>query len=476
MKPKITISSQILKISIAGVGIFLILTSLTAFKIIEQWLLDGFDNNLLTKARVLITLFEKDEDGFEFEFADEIMPEFSRTESPEYFQFWHQNGDNFEKSESLFDSELPYAEELVLNHRFEDIILPNGHRGRMVQIGFTPHLDDDFIAGDNLSSTENLVLVLAREKISLETLLRTIAIVFFLTIPSILLIIASIIRFAVIRGLKPLDEVNTQLSEINGHDLSKRIVIQSPAVDLEGVVSVLNQVLDRIQQSFQREQRFSSDVAHELKTPIAELMNMAEVAAKWPLKVNHEEFYIDALNSSKKLQLIVDSLLEMARCKTGGMQFAFTNIDLQCQINSILLKYEQSALEKDIVFDNNMKEDLQINTSELVLDMILSNLLSNAVEYSAVDSHIEIDQWLESDKVTLSISNQVRNLEIEDLPHMTESLWRKDQSRSSDNHIGLGLTLVQAYCEILELEMDIRLELKRLTVSISGFSPVKKHM
>jgi len=198
-------------------------------------------------------------------------------------------------------------------------------------------------------------------------------------------------------------------------------------------------------------------------------MNMAEVAARWPHKVNHEEFYVDALNSSKKLQLIVDSLLEMARYKNGNIQFEFNQIDLRNQITNVWLKHEQAAQAKRIAFDNMIAADLRITTSELALDMILTNLLSNAVEYSISGSHIIVQQHLQAETMTLCISNTAQNLEDDDLPHMTESLWRKDQSRSSEDHIGLGLTLVQAYCEILDLQMSMQMDGVQLQVSISGF-------
>lgn len=475
MRYKTTINSRILETSIFGVGIFLIFVGLTSFSAINRYLQDSFDSNLLTKAQVLVTLFEEKEDGYEFEFADEIMPEFSRSKNPEYFQFWHENGDHFEKSNSLFDTDLPYSEGLISSYQFGDLTLPNGKDGRMVQIGFTPHLDDDLIASDENRNVENLVLVLARDTISIAALIDTMALILLLTVPSILLVIAFIVRYAVRRGLKPLNEVNIQLSEIKGYDLSKRVEIKSTVADLEGVITVLNQVLDGIQQSFQREQRFSSDVAHELRTPIAELMNMAEVAAKWPQKVNHEEFYRDVLDSSKKLHLIVDSLLEMARCKAGNMNLDFSQIKIRYHLEDILLRYEQCAQKKRVFFENNIDENVEIYSSELALDMILSNLLSNTVEYSAIDSHIEINQRVEFGKVTLSITNQVENLDKDDLPHMTESMWRKDQSRSSDDHIGLGLTLVQAYCDMLNFKMNIQLEKNRLTVLIIGINLVKKN-
>lgn len=475
MRYKTTISTRILEISIFGVGIFLIFVGLTTFIAINRWLQDSFDSNLLAKAQVLVTLFEEKKDGYEFEFADEIMPEFSRSKNPEYFQFWHENGDHFEKSNSLFDTDLPYTESLASSYQFSDLTLPNGKSGRMVQIIFTPHLDDELIAGDGNRNVENLVLVLARDKISLVALINTMVLIFLITIPSILLVIAFIIRYAVSRGLRPLNEVNIQLSEINGYDLSKRVEIKSTVADLERVITVLNQVLDGIQKSFQREQRFSSDVAHELRTPIAELMSMAEVAAKWPQKVNHEEFYKDALDSSKKLHLIVDSLLEMARCKAGNMKLDFSKINFRHHLDDILVRYEQCAQKKRVFFENNIDENLEIYVSELALDMILSNLLSNTVEYSAIDSHVEINQRVELGKVTLSITNQVANLDKDDLPHMTESMWRKDQSRSSDDHIGLGLTLVQAYCDMLNFKMSIHLDKNHLTVLIIGINLVKKN-
>lgn len=463
-----TIKNRIIFTSLTGVGLILVMTGLVANWLIVRWLETGFDTNLLTKAQVLVTLFEEVEEGLEFVFADEFMPEFERPENPEYYQFWYSHGEIFEKSHSLILTDLPYSLSLSDAYAFQDLDLEDSKDGRMVQIHFVPQLAEELRTETRTASDQNMILVVARERQSLDLYILIVNATILFSIPAILLSIFFAIRYGVDSGLKPLEEIKAQIGKLDVNKLSQRVEVTTPVMDMESIVSALNQVLSRIEQSFKREQRFTSDAAHELRTPITELMNMAEVAKKWPGKVNHKEFYADVLASSMKMQLIVNSLLDLARCKNGQIKLQSTTLNLSDRIDDAWPLYCRLAEEKNIRFLLRGDRKIRINSSQVELDFVLSNIISNAVEYGDNDSTINASIMEDTDSVSISISNRTSSLEPEDIPHMFESLWRKDDSRNSERHIGMGLTIVQAFIELLDLEIEASLNGQTYSVVISG--------
>jgi signal transduction histidine kinase len=244
---------------------------------------------------------------------------------------------------------------------------------------------------------------------------------------------------------------------------------------MENVISTINDALDRISESFNRVQRFTSDAAHELRTPIAELMNMAEVAGKWPAKVDHEDFYKDVLESSQKMQLIVNSLLELARCKNGQIKLELVELDISECFSGCWNMYSRQAGEKNIQFRFSGGTSLKIVSSSTEFGLIISNLLSNAVEYGSEGSTVVASIQEDDGVVSVAISNMTNSLDAEDMPHIFDSLWRKDASRNSKVHIGMGLTITKAYVEALNLTINASLADQLYSVVISGLKPSKGH-
>lgn len=469
-----SIKRNIILTSLLWVGVILTISATTANWLIVSWLEDSFDNNLLVKAQVLLTLIEEDDEGLEFEFADEFMPEFERNESPEYFQFRFADGRVFESSNSLNGADMPFADISPRTQSFIDIRLSDGQYGRQLQLNFIPQLDEELRSETKTTSDEEMILLISRERETLDFLTLLVNLTLLFSIPVVLLFIYVAIRVATDRGLRPLEELKSQLENLHVNGLDAPITINTTVADMDSLVNVINQALERISDNFKREQRFTSDAAHELRTPIAELMNMAEVAIKWPKKVDQEDFYSDVLKSSEKMHLIVNSLFELARCKKLSSDFESTPINVAETLAQNWRKYSAQADGKSVRFEFLGDPNLQVSTSPVEFDLIVSNLLSNAVEYSVENSTVSAQLSMGDGAATLTIFNLTDKLDTKDIPHLFESLWRKDDSRSSESHIGMGLTIVKAYIEVLQLSISVSLTDKLYSVTVSGLSAANK--
>ena len=265
------------------------------------------------------------------------------------------------------------------------------------------------------------------------------------------------------RGLAPLEAIKQEVENLDSSDMSQRLLIGVPLLDLEKVVVALNDLLARIESGFEREKRFSVGAAHELKTPIAELMNMSEVFQRWPNSDEAPQFAADVLASAKRMQFIVESLLRLARGRLQAYnpETEGEDITLLSSVQKAIGLISKDAQARELSFDITGDSATAIFSSALDLDLMLSNVLGNAVAHADRGTTLAIVLAENS----LSITNAARTLTEDDLPMLFESLWRKDEARTSEFHVGLGLSIVQAYAERLGIELGVFLQNGEFTIT-----------
>jgi len=452
----------------------LVFVALLINVLVSIWLEHEFDEALEAKVNVLVTLMKDTPDGLDFDFADEFMPEFESTEQSEYFQIWLDDNSVFERSHSLGDDKnLPFQKITYPDYLYKDILLVDGRQGRMIQVVFLPQIPEDIDrTPEKLASQKLVTLVLAREREKLDLLLYSIHIITAVATIIILFFINYLVKFTVRKSLLPLHIIKKQIQKLDADNLKERLVVADPPYELQDVIKQFNYLLERLGTSFHREQRFSSDVAHELRTPIAELRSMSEVALKWPDDADlAKQFFSGVFESSVQMELLVNNLLALVRCEKGNVLLEPQTLELCELINISWNHYEHDAIEKHLHFNCSVSADVKIFISANEFEQIINNLISNAVSYSVDSSDVKF--YLESENnssdISLIISNIASDLEQSDLPLIFDRLWRKSQSRSSSEHSGLGLALVKAYAELLGLKITAELfDDKTFKVSIKN--------
>ena len=461
--PGRTIQRNITLRALGSVAAILVAAGVVANLVITNWLSAEFDKAMLTKAQVLVTLFEEDTFGMEFEFADEVMPEFGRIDDPEYFQFRTPEGENFERSTQLMGRDLPFFSEIGADVKYANTILPDGRPGRLLQMVFVPQLELELRTAERRVSQYVMVIGLARERVSLDH--RIFLVDLSLIVLGLLILISVYFALAQVisRGLAPLEAIKQEVENLDSSDMSQRLLIGVPLLDLEKVVVALNDLLARIESGFEREKRFSVGAAHELKTPIAELMNMSEVFQRWPNADEAPQFAADVLASAKRMQFIVESLLRLARGRLQAYnpETEGEEITLLSSVQKAIGLISKDAQARELSFDITGDSATAIFSSALDLDLMLSNVLGNAVAHADRGTTLAIVLAENS----LSITNAARTLTEDDLPMLFESLWRKDEARTSEFHVGLGLSIVQAYAERLGIELGVFLQNGEFTIT-----------
>jgi two-component system, OmpR family, heavy metal sensor histidine kinase CusS len=444
---------------------------LAVYLVVRAGYVAEFDRVLKANAQALAAMTDQRAGRVESDYSEDLMPGFARARHPDYFQLWLPDGSTQTRSPSLADNDLPRRAGTINAPHFWDMQLLDGRPGRAVGIHFIPQVDDESPGSTNVLKGD-VTLVVARHRGNLDERLGELASALLLVGGSMIVATVLIVVIAVRYGLQPLWELGERAEKIDASSLQLRFATEKMPAELLPIAERLNQLLARLEQSFTRERRFSADVAHELRTPIAELRTATEVALKWPEDVEATRNTLQELLAvALQMETIVTGLLALARCEAGQLPVHLEPVSLLPMIEEVFRPLADKAGARQILSSVHVAADACWLTDATLLRAILNNLVSNAVQYCTNGGTIRLS--VEGDQ--LSISNATDDLTADDLPHLFERFWRKDAARSSNLHSGLGLALAKAYAAMLGLKLRAELDGTKqivfvLSVARSGVS------
>jgi signal transduction histidine kinase len=403
--------SRYISISILLVSLFLI-TDIS----VDSWISSQFDRAMINKAGLLETLVSEHPDKVDFDFADEFMPEFSGANDPEYFQLWRDDK-VFERSETLKlfeNNDLPKLDVTLHKSSITNITLPDGRSGQMYFTKFIPQINSDVREEYGITKAfvakiqKPMELAYATSNEGLNQILWFVDIIFILTS----VIAVRIIVFSVIElGLKPLDELNIKLKKINLNSEISTISTSQLPEELIAIADGINHFISENTILYSREKRITSDIAHELKTPIAELLNLSEVAIKFP----HEEqlaasFKTDVLAITQRLRNIVNGILLLQK-STYQAELEKRQVNVELLLKTIMASENKQSRNITLSFS---KQCGYIQTNEFAFTTVLTNLINNALYYSPETTPVIIAVRPEQNthKIRLEISNVSARLSL----------------------------------------------------------------
>lgn len=356
--------------------------------------------------------------------------------------------------------------------QFWRALLADGRPARVVGFRFRPQVEQ----GDEPApATREASLVFVRDGASLEHALHRLLVVLAgvggMALAGTMLVVPLAVRL----GLRPLSELAAEAEKIDAAMLDRRFGTEKLASELQPIGAKLNDLLSRLEDSFTRERRFSGDVAHELRTPVAELRALAEVALRWPeAHQGTTAAFEDALNVARKMERIVTGLLLLVRCDAGRPFPEQKEIPLRGFCADAWQPLAEEASRKRFQVQFKIQADAVAWCDPGGLDVILANLFANAVHYAPPGTELRIQARRSGSSVFVSVSNQAPDLSAEDLPRLCDRFWRKDPARHDSAHSGLGLSIALACARVLggslELEMTSPgILTARLAIAAAGF-------
>ena len=449
---------------VAGAFALAAATGLVSAWFVQRLLEREFDRSLLVTAQSLAALTEHGPLGLEFEFSKADMPEFSVSGGSEYFEIWDAGGAVAGRSESLHGRDLVSTAPDGTGIRFRDLRLPDGESGRAVELRFEPRPPEE--AGDGGGDPLHdrrisaATLVVARGRAALDGLVRTIYLRNLLAAALLAAATGLLLRLALRRGLAPLERLASNVGRLDSERLSEPVTLDDAPLELRSIVRGLNELLRRLASSFADERRFSADVAHELRTPVAELKNLAEVGGRWPADEDATRaFFSDASAIAARMETVVEKLLALAHAEGSDAAPRLEAVDVTSVVRSCWAPLAETAAKRGLGLRWGLQEPLTIQSDAEELVTIVRNLLENAIAYAPSGTFVEVSGGISAaGRVELRVANPAPGLTPEDVRSMSARFWRKDPAGGDDVHSGLGLPLAEAVARRLGLLLELRHE------------------
>ncbi|WP_016956532.1 sensor histidine kinase [Catenovulum agarivorans] len=264
---------------------------------------------------------------------------------------------------------------------------------------------------------------------------------------------ALILVLVIRKTLNPVASLAIHATNINADNLALRFESEQIPTEIQPFINKLNDLMQRLDDSFVRERQFSNDLAHEMRTPLAAIRATADVAQKWPSDNVNDDF-ADIEKLSIQMQNMVDTLLTLARLDSDARQLQIDSVVFSSMLAQIIKLHQQKIGEKQLLIQQNFEdEDLTLSCDQNLLHILWANLISNAIAYAPAQSEIEITATTK----IMSISNNCNGLTQDDLNKMFERFWRHEQARSQQQHVGLGLSIAKRSAELLGYKLTVEL-------------------
>jgi signal transduction histidine kinase len=461
-----SIRTQLVLSLSAGAVVLATSAGIGLYAYMEEALERGLDGALAARAEAIAGAVHVEDDG-QPHLATSALTSGGggHHEGPFAFQIWRADGRTLARFAPNGPPEVPLPRpDGPRRRRFSDARLPDGTAGRVTELTFTALPDEDEFDAPHPPTArpaEVLTLVVAHDRRSIDGPLAVLLSGLACAAVAVVVGIVAVVTWTVRRGLRPLADMSRLADRIGPEALDVRFAAGTAVpAELRPIGAKLNDLLDRLAAAFERERQFSAAVAHELRTPLAELRSLCEVAARWPDGPDGAARSLaEALAIGTEMGTIVEHLLVLARCQAGVDAPRPEPTDLAVAVADAWLPAAPRAAERRLSVTVAIDPACRVAVDPRALSAVLRNLLANAAEHAAhagrVDVRADVDP---TGAVALRIGNDAPDLSPGDLAHLTDPFWRKDPARTGGGgHAGLGLAIVDAHCRAADIGLATRL-------------------
>ena len=304
------------------------------------------------------------------------------------------------------------------------------------------------IALFNPFNGQPVVIVVGQLTTEITDVLHTFVYVIVIAMVAIIILAGLGGLFLAERALKPVQQITKTARNIEGSDLSQRIDVKTDD-ELGRLASTLNEMIGRLEESFNRQRQFTADASHELRTPLAIMQAEATLALSKERTPDDYRKSLETISQeSDYMSSVIGKLLFLARSDAGKEQLNFEGVELKELITGLSANIEALAQDKGIKFAVDAKEELTVNGDKVKLRQLFINILENAVRYTPPDGNIAISLVKQESNAVVSISDTGIGIPAEHLPHIFERFYRVDKARArADGGVGLGLAIAKIIAE-----------------------------
>lgn len=277
----------------------------------------------------------------------------------------------------------------------------------------------------------------------------------FMVIP-ILILSFLISLFITKRTIRPVVKITRAAQSITIENLSDLLPLSGTDDEIDELSETFNSLFLRLKADFERERQFSSDVSHELNTPLTVISGQTNLLLRWG-KDNPEQLEksLNAIKAeSKTMQAIIANLLQISRIESGRIKPQISEVSLEQMFSWLAEEFSAIAPEVQIITEPN---SLLLNTDPEMLHQVLTVLISNSIKFSGQNCQIHLSAELHDDCIIIEESDNGPGFSENDLPHIFDRFYRADESHTRKvAGSGLGLAIAQTLCNALGAKIKAR--------------------
>ncbi|MEN1929424.1 HAMP domain-containing sensor histidine kinase [Luteimonas sp. MJ250] len=433
---------------------------------VDREIYHRFDAGLSSRANAIATYLGAQVEGTRP--IEQWMPEFREEGHTDFFQAWDAHGDVVARSRSMESGNLPRPDTNgATAATYFDLPLPDGHAGRAIARRYPLGPGDPRVALD---------LVVAEEREQLDALERRLHLMLAVAIGLALAMAMLLAASAASLGLRPLDQLVGRIATMRLREPRDRLDDGNLPRELAPVARRFDEVIDTLLGNLARERRFAQDLAHELRTPVAELRAITETSLMHddPARLRQSLEELSRLGS--EMDQTVAGLLALARHEAGLTVVQPEPLDLSDLVRTTCTRLAGRQAERGLACAPGLPAEAWVSADAAMSARLLAILLDNAIEHAPADSIVNVDLF--AVPLRLVISNAAPALTPAMLPELGRRFFRADAVDAPDGrdsvHAGLGLALAHALASAQGLTLSFRLDKGRLGVEVAGWQGLEE--
>jgi two-component system heavy metal sensor histidine kinase CusS len=248
-------------------------------------------------------------------------------------------------------------------------------------------------------------------------------------------------------GIRPVEEIARTARRIGSTNLRERILPEGYPFEMASLASTFNQMLDRLEESFDRISRFSADIAHDLRTPVNNIRGEAEVALSRARSADEYRDVIEScLEEAVRLSNLIGDLLFLARADSPLTNLRREQVDVGELLGEVREYYEASAADGGVSLTTTADDEPVIaELDRTLLQRAVGNLVSNALAHTPRGGAVVLGTTVDSATICIKVCDTGVGIPAEALPRVFDRFFRADSSRSQGSGgTGLGLAIVKS--------------------------------
>jgi two-component system, OmpR family, sensor kinase len=254
-------------------------------------------------------------------------------------------------------------------------------------------------------------------------------------------------RWFVSRALQPIESIGNAAVKISSGDLSQRINVAEAESELGQLAAVLNSTFARLETAFAQQKQFASDAAHELRTPVSVILTQTQTALNRERDAASYKQTVEACQrAAQRMRKLIDSLLALARFDAGQEVLKRLRFDFSRTVSDCAELVQPLAEERGVKISVEAGP-LEITGDSERLAQVVTNLLTNAIQYNKPDGEVRVKLESQNGLAVLTVVDTGQGIAAADLPRVFGRFFRADSSRTGAGNAGLGLAISKAIVE-----------------------------